>query len=89
MQLHILVSGRVQGVGFRDFARRSAEKFGVRGYAKNLANGDVEVVAEGDKAALDEFAMLLEHGPPAGRIDHVWIDELKCGGEYTGFDIHF
>jgi acylphosphatase len=88
MQLHILVSGWVQGVGFRDFARRCAEKFGVRGYAKNLANGDVEVVAEGDKAALDEFAMLLEHGPPVGRVAHVQIDEVEYCGEYTGFEIH-
>ena len=89
MQLHILVSGRVQGVGFRDFARRSAEKFGVHGYAKNLANGDVEVVADGDKLALDEFVMLLDQGPPAGRVDHVQIDEVECCGEYTGFEIHF
>ena len=89
MQLHILVSGRVQGVGFRDFTRRVAEEFGIRGYAKNLANGDVEVVADGDKVTLDEFLVILEQGPPAGRVDHVRIDELECGGEYTGFQIHF
>ncbi len=89
MQLFIHVSGRVQGVGFREFVRRSAEKFGVYGYAKNLASGDVEVVAEGHKLALDEFLVLLEKGPPAGRVDRVQIDKRECGGEYTGFDIRF
>ena len=87
MQLHILVSGRVQGVGFRYFVQRNAEKFGVRGYAKNLTNGDVEVLAEGDKAALDEFLVLLKQGPPAGRIDRIQIDELECSGGYTGYEI--
>ena len=89
MQLHILVSGRVQGVGFREFVRRIAERFGVRGYAKNLVSGDVEIVAEGSKLALDEFLILLEKGPPAGRVDGVQIDKRECGGGYTGFDIRF
>lgn len=89
MQLHILVSGRVQGVGFRDFARRSAEKFGVCGYAKNLVNGDVEVVAEGDKAALDEFLLLLQRGPSASKIDNIRFDELKSCSHHMGFEIRF
>ena len=59
MQLHILVSGHVQGVGFRDFARRNAVRFEIRGFTKPLANGDVEIVAEGAKAALDEFIFSL------------------------------
>ena len=89
MQIHILISGRVQGVGFRDFARRSAEKIGVRGYAKNLANSDVEVVAEGNRVALDEFLVVLEQGPPAGRVDRVQIDQFERSEEYTGFEIRF
>ena len=89
MQLHILVSGRVQGVGFREFVRRIADRFGVSGYAKNLVSGDVEVVAEGNRLALDEFLVLLEKGPPAGRVDRVQIDKRGCGGEYSVFDIRF
>ena len=89
MQIHILISGRVQGVGFRDFARRSAEKIGVRGYAKNLANSDVEVVADGNRVALDEFLVVLEQGPPAGRVDRVQIDQFERSEEYTGFEIRF
>ena len=89
MQIHILISGRVQGVGFRDFARRSAEKNGVRGYAKNLANSDVEVVAEGNRVALDEFLVMLKQGPPAGRVDRVQIDQFDRSEECTGFEIRF
>ncbi len=89
MQIHILISGRVQGVGFRDFARRGAEKIGVRGYAKNLANSDVEVVADGNRVALDEFLVVLEQGPPAGRVDRVQIDQFERSEEYTGFEIRF
>ena len=89
MQLHILVSGHVQGVGFRDFARRNAVRFEIRGFTKNLANGDVEIVAEGDKIALNNFLVMLEKGPPAGRVDRVRIDERDCSGEYTGFEIRF
>lgn len=89
MQLHILVSGHVQGVGFRDFARRNAERFEIRGFTKNLANGDVEIVAQGAKAALDEFIFSLEKGPPAGRVDCVRIDQRVCGDEYAGFEIRF
>ena len=55
MQRYILISGKVQGVGFRYFTRQNAIRLGVHGYAKNLPNGKVEVVAEGDKATLDEF----------------------------------
>ena len=89
MHLHIRITGRVQGVGFRDFVRRSAEKYGIRGYAKNLANGDVEVLAEGNKVALDEFLRLLKQGPPASKVGDVHIDELKGSGNYTGFEIRY
>ena len=89
MQLHILVSGTVQGVGFRDFARRSAERFGVCGYAKNLVTGDVEVVAQGDKEALDEFLLLLQRGPSASKVDNIRIDELKSCSHHMDFEIRF
>lgn len=89
MQLYILISGQVQGVGFREFARRNAERFEIRGYTMNLANGDVEIVAEGARVALDEFIFALEKGPPAGRVDCVRIDERDHSGEYTNFEIRY
>ena len=63
-----IVRGRVQGVFFRDSTRRTAEALGLAGYAINLANGDVEVFACGDPAAIDRLAVWLETGPPNARV---------------------
>ena len=57
------VAGRVQGVGFRNFVQREASRLGLSGYAKNLADGRVEVLAMGPAAALDELSGLLHRGP--------------------------
>ena len=89
MQRYILISGKVQGVGFRHFTRQNAMKLGVHGYAKNLPNGKVEVVAEGDKATLDEFVKILWKGPPASRVDDVKIEARPHSGEYTSFGVRF
>ncbi len=64
-----LISGRVQGVFFRESTRRQAEPLGLTGYAINLDDGRVEVLAEGDAASLDRLAAWLEKGPPAARVD--------------------
>jgi acylphosphatase len=64
-----IVSGRVQGVFFRASARTQAQEMGLSGYAKNLPNGDVEVLASG--AALDALERWLHVGPPAAQVDAV------------------
>ena len=89
MQRYILISGKVQGVGFRYFTRQNAMKLGVHGYAKNLPNGKVEVVAEGDKATLDEFVKILWKGPPASRVEDVKVEARPHSGEYTAFGIKY
>lgn len=66
-----LVSGRVQGVAFRAHTQREALALGLRGWARNLADGRVEVVAEGDGAAVEALARWLAHGPPLARVDGV------------------
>lgn len=58
-----LISGRVQGVGYRAFAQKRALQLGVTGYAKNLANGDVEVLATGTHSAMDTLRGYLHQGP--------------------------
>ena len=65
------VSGRVQGVGYRYFATDTAEKIGVTGYAKNLADGRVEVYAIGTADQLRSFARELRRGPALGAVDEV------------------
>lgn len=63
-----LVSGKVQGVFFRASTREQALKLGLRGHAKNLADGRVEVLAEGDEYALDALGRWLHVGPPMARV---------------------
>lgn len=63
-----LISGRVQGVGYRFFAERWAHELGVCGYVKNLWDGRVEIYAIGDEAALDEFKRHLFEGPRSARV---------------------
>ncbi len=66
-----LVSGRVQGVAFRAYARVQANALDLRGHARNLSDGRVEVLAVGDAAAIERLAEWLQHGSPLARVDAV------------------
>ena len=68
---HVIISGRVQGVFFRASTRAEAERLGLNGWAKNLADGRVEVLAVGTASEVAELAMWLEHGPPDARVDGI------------------
>jgi len=72
-QLHAFVSGRVQGVFFRASACDAGQRLGLVGWAKNLRDGRVEVVAQGPPPALDAFVAYLHQGPPAARVDQVEV----------------
>jgi len=63
------IRGRVQGVFFRDSTRRVAESLGITGHAINLSDGDVEVLACGDEASLEQLGEWLKEGPPHARVD--------------------
>ena len=89
MQLFVLISGKVQGVGFRNFTQMNAKQLGINGYAKNLPNGKVEVVAEGNKAQLDALVALLKKGPRFARVDSLDVDERSFTGEYKTFGIRY
>lgn len=66
-----VVRGLVQGVGFRWFVWRQAKRFGLRGLARNLRDGSVEVIADGSEAALVELERALRRGPPAAQVASV------------------
>ena len=68
---HFLITGRVQGVGFRWFAARTARSLGVTGWVRNADDGSVEVVAAAADTAIDEFAAALQRGPHGSRVDRV------------------
>ena len=71
-----LVHGRVQGVGFRWFVGRKAEALHLRGFARNLHDGSLEVVAAGPESALHELALALARGPSAARVERVDASEF-------------
>ena len=74
------VSGRVQGVGFRDAAVRKAQQTGVLGWVRNAEDGTVVVHAEGAAAAVAEMAAFLEQGPPAAAVERVEVEEVRVEG---------
>jgi len=79
------VSGRVQGVGFRFFTQDIARREGLTGIVRNLADGRVEVVAEGDDESLTRLEAALRRGPSHARVEHVEVDSLAPRGRYLGF----
>lgn len=82
-----LVSGRVQGVFYRASTAEQARRLGLVGWARNLADGRVEVVAAGDGERLAELAEWLWEGPPAARVREVAIEEWTAEVALTTFDI--
>jgi acylphosphatase len=82
-----VLSGRVQGVGFRYFAQDTARREGLHGYATNNDDGSVEVVAEGEAEALERFERALRRGPSRSRVENVVIDEIVPTAVSGGFFI--
>ncbi len=82
-----LVSGRVQGVGFRYFAQEAALVEGLSGWVRNLPGGGVEVLAEGDAQALDRFALKLARGPALATVESVETSEETPHGRGGGFKV--
>jgi len=85
--VHILVTGRVQGVGYRYFAQAQAEALGVRGYVRNLPDGRVEAVAVGRAAPLEQFVQALRAGPPGACVQACQVTPLAEAGVFDQFTI--
>ncbi|NMC46965.1 MAG: acylphosphatase [Chloroflexi bacterium] len=85
-RLHAFVKGRVQGVGFRFFTMQAAWTHEVSGWVRNRRNGEVEVIAEGQRAALDALLLDLQHGPSSASVSDVTVEWQPYQGEFTSFD---
>lgn len=81
------ISGRVQGVGFRWFVRDVARREGVSGWVRNLADGRVEALVEGDVDAVTRVERALRRGPPGAHVDDVAVDSDLPSGMHGGFEI--
>ncbi len=86
-QLHMVVKGRVQGVYFRASAQREARRLGVCGWVRNRADGSLEIVAEGEEAAVRDLHGWAQKGPSAARVDKVDTRWRSYVGEYSDFRI--
>ena len=82
-----IVSGRVQGVGFRYFALDAARREGLNGYVLNHDDGRVEAVAEGEAEAVERFERAIRRGPSRSRVEPVMVDEMTPELNHAGFEI--
>lgn len=85
-RIHLHVSGRVQGVFFRQSTARVAGDLGLRGWVRNLPDGRVEAIAEGPAEALDRLLAFCHEGPPAARVDRVECQWQAETGEFDRFE---
>jgi acylphosphatase len=88
--LHVVVRGRVQGVGYRDFVYMRARFLGLRGYVRNLPDmRSVEVVAEGDRTGLEQLLDHLREGPRGARVDGLDITWGEPSGRHATFGVAY
>jgi acylphosphatase len=84
---HVFVSGRVQGVFFRDHTRRWASSLGLTGWVRNIPDGRVEVLAEGEKDSIEGLVSRLRLGPPLARVEDVAVAWEEYSGEFPDFRV--
>jgi acylphosphatase len=88
LRLRARIVGRVQGVGFRWWTRRQAERLGLTGWVRNdESERAVELIAEGDPSALDTLEQQLHSGPPGSQVDTVEARREPASGEFSNFEI--
>ena len=86
-RVRIVVTGRVQGVGYRAAAQNVAVELGVMGWVANRDDGTVELLAQGAAPKIAEFIAWCQQGPRLARVDAIEIDERPVGSEFSGFTI--
>jgi len=87
LTLKIIVTGRVQGVGYRWFARENAQELDLTGYVKNLISGDVEVIAQGREEQVWKLTNILREGPSFSKVIDLNITELSDAQLYDCFEV--
>ena len=88
-RIHAHVSGKVQGVFFRQALRAEADMAGAEGWVRNLADGRVEAVVEGDADAVSRIAGWCRHGPAGARVSGLDVEDEAPTGEFSGFEVRY
>ncbi len=87
-KIRAIVSGKVQGVGFRMYTRQQAKQLGLRGYVRNLSNGNVEIVAIGKTESIDALLKWAKFGSPSAVVSNLDVEILERNvEEFIGFEI--
>ena len=81
------MQGTVQGIFFRQFVKGHADDLKLKGFVRNLENGDVEAIVEGEQDAIDRFANFCKKGPEHSQIRNVIVEERKWSGEFDDFKV--
>ena len=89
VRAHVYISGRVQGVVFRESTRREAEAHGVSGWVRNLPDARVEAMFEGEEADVQALVQWCHRGPSRARVDRVLVEWEPYTGEFEDFQIYF
>jgi acylphosphatase len=85
IRAHIFVEGRVQGVGFRSNTRRVANQLGLKGWTRNLRDGKVEIVAEGEPELVERLIQWCYRGPSGAYVSRVLLEKSEATGEFNRF----
>ena len=86
-RFHAIILGRVQGVFFRAMAREHAKALELKGFARNLPDGSVELDAQGEEESLRDLLLWCQYGPPGARVDHVEMDWKPLQDFPSGFQV--
>lgn len=86
-RIHVIISGKVQGVWYRDWTRQNAVELGVRGWVRNRDDGAVEAVLEGDPSAVEELISRMHEGPELAQVTGVLAEPEMPSGEFSDFEV--
>lgn len=87
IRAHVFISGRVQGVSFRWYTQRMAQRLGLTGWVRNLGDGRVEAIFEGREELVQQAVAWCHHGEPPARVNDVQVSYSEASGEFRSFRI--
>jgi acylphosphatase len=87
--VHVIISGRVQGVFFRAETERKASSLNLTGWVRNMPDRHVEAVFEGEEKAVDQMITWCHSGPPLARVDHVIVEDAPYTGKFQSFRVKY
>lgn len=89
VRVHVYISGKVQGVFFREYTRKRAQSLGIKGWVRNLRDGRVEAIFEGEKEKVEEMISWCHEGSPYSEVEKVEVKWEEYRGEFNDFEIRW